>query len=104
MSHRRLFLALHAPVLEPDFDLSLAEVERRRQLDAPLAAEVVIGAELFLERHQLTAAERRAVSFGAQRRRSVVTRTLAVINHVTLKMQLERHYVESSYVKATSYI
>ena len=86
MSHRRLFLAFHAPVLEPDFDLPLAEVERCRQLDAPLATEVVIGTELLLQRHQLTAAERRAVSFDAQRRRSFVTRTLAVINHVTLKM------------------
>ena len=48
-----LLFPLHPAVLEPDFDLSLAEVEHVRDLDAPPARQVAVEVELFLELQRL---------------------------------------------------
>jgi len=50
-----LLLDLHPAVLEPDLDLALGEAERVRDLDAPLAREVAIELELFLQLQSLVA-------------------------------------------------
>ena len=43
-----LLLDFHAPVLEPDLDLSLGEAERMCDLDATFAREVAVELELLL--------------------------------------------------------
>jgi len=48
-----ILFPLHAPVLEPDFDLSLGEAELVRHLDAPASREVAIVMELFLKFQRL---------------------------------------------------
>ena len=50
-----LLLGLHASVLEPDFDLTLGEAERMRDLDASLAREVAVELKLFLKLQGLIA-------------------------------------------------
>ena len=47
--------ALHAPVLEPDFDLTLAEVQLARDLPALLTRDVRVADELVFEHHRLVA-------------------------------------------------
>ena len=44
-----VFLPLHAPILEPDFDLSFGQRQRVRNLDAPSSREVAIEVELLLQ-------------------------------------------------------
>ncbi len=39
----------HAPVLEPDFDLPLGEVERMRDLYPPPARQVLVEVEFLLQ-------------------------------------------------------
>ena len=50
--------ALHAAVLEPDFDLALAEMQLARDLPALLARDVRVADELVLEHHRLVASVR----------------------------------------------
>ena len=59
-----LFFELHAPVLEPNFDLALRQVEQRCHFDASRAAEVAVEVELFLQFNQLRRSVRRTGSFG----------------------------------------
>lgn len=47
--HFVLLLPLHAPILEPDLDLSLRQAERVRDLDASPACQVAIEVEFLLK-------------------------------------------------------
>lgn len=44
-----VLLPFHAPVLEPDFNLSFRETQRVRNLDAPSASQVSVEVKLFLQ-------------------------------------------------------
>jgi len=44
-----VFLVFHAPVLEPDLDLTLAEGELSGHLYAPGSTEVAVEVELLLQ-------------------------------------------------------
>jgi len=44
---------LHASVLKPDFDLTLAEVENVRDLDASTARQIAIEVKFFLQLESL---------------------------------------------------
>ena len=44
---------MKSPVLEPDFDLAFAEVEKRGHFDATRTTQISIEVELFLQFHQL---------------------------------------------------
>ena len=46
-------LVLHAPVLEPDFDLPLGQVQQGRDFHPPGPAEVLVEVELLLQLQQL---------------------------------------------------
>lgn len=46
-------LLLHTPVLEPDFNLLIAEVEAVRQLPPPLSGDELIEHELAFQLRQL---------------------------------------------------
>jgi len=48
-------LSLHAPVLEPDFDLALGEVKTASDLPAFLTSDVRVADELLFEHHRLVA-------------------------------------------------
>lgn len=50
-------LLLHAPVLKPDFHLSLVQLERGRDLDAPCPRQVLAEVKLLLQLRQLARAE-----------------------------------------------
>lgn len=50
------FFPLHAPVLKPDLDLPLGEGQCVRHFDAPLAGQVRVEQELFLQFQRLIAA------------------------------------------------
>ena len=50
---QRLSLVLHAPVLEPDLDLPLGEVEAGGDLDAARPAQVLVEVKLLLELEKL---------------------------------------------------
>jgi hypothetical protein len=64
MSQLVVLLPLHPPVLEPDFDLPLGEVERVRNLNPAPAREVAVEVELFLQLEGLMSGVRRAGSLG----------------------------------------
>jgi len=53
-------LALHSPILEPDFDLSLGEVKPTGDLPALLSRYVRVADELLFEDHRLVARVRLA--------------------------------------------
>lgn len=59
---RRLLLGLHAPILEPDFDLSLSQAKGVGDLDATSPRQVPIEVELFLQFQRLVARVRLASS------------------------------------------
>jgi len=65
-----LLLPLHAPVLEPDLDLSLGETEDVRDLDAPTPGQVAVEVELLLEFENLVLRVRRARALTVQTRHS----------------------------------
>lgn len=48
-----VFLPLHAPVLEPDFDLALGEAEGVRDLDASPSGQVAVEVKLLLQLQDL---------------------------------------------------
>ncbi len=48
-----LLLPLHSPVLEPDLDLALAQVEHVRDLDTSTTGEVAVEVELLLQFERL---------------------------------------------------
>lgn len=55
-----LFLALllfHPAVLEPDFDLSLVQLKRCRDLHAPRAGQILVEVELLLKLGELFGGE-----------------------------------------------
>lgn len=54
-----LLFPLHAPVLEPDLDVSLGEAEGERELHAARARDVLVEEKLFLELEQLRSCVRR---------------------------------------------
>lgn len=66
--HPLVLLLLHPPVLEPDLDLPLVEVEQAGHLHPPLFAQVAAEVELLLELHQLRARVRGARSLGGRGR------------------------------------
>ena len=59
MGHVMLLLPLHAAVLEPDLDLSLAEIENVRDLYAPAPRQVAVEVELFFQLKRLVSCVRR---------------------------------------------
>ena len=63
MRHVVLFFPLHPPVLEPDFDLALAQVENVCDLDPPTAREVAVEVELFFQLQRLVSGVRRPRTF-----------------------------------------
>jgi len=64
--HSLVLLLLHPPVLEPDLDLPLVEVEQVGHLHAPLFAQVAAEVELLLQLHQLRARVRGARPLGGR--------------------------------------
>ena len=66
-----LLFPLHAPVLEPDLDLSLGEAERVRDLDAPAPRQVAVEVELLLQLENLVLGVGGARSLAVQTRRAV---------------------------------
>lgn len=58
----RLLLELHAPILEPNFDLPFGELQTVRDLDAPTPSKVFVIAELFLQFKRLVSSVRLAAS------------------------------------------
>ena len=48
-----LTLVFHPPVLEPDFDLSLRQVQGRGDLDPPGPTQVLVEVELLLQLQEL---------------------------------------------------
>jgi len=62
MRHVVFLLPLHSPVLEPDFDLSLAKVQHVGDLDASTSRQVAVEMELLLELEGLVAGVRRSGS------------------------------------------
>jgi len=60
--HPIILLPLHAPVLKPDFDLSLGETELVGHLDASPARQVAVEVKLFLKFQCLVTSVRRACS------------------------------------------
>lgn len=50
-----LFLVFHAPILEPNFDLSLGERQIVRYLNAPPSSQVLVKMKLLLELQRLVA-------------------------------------------------
>ena len=55
-----ILLPLHAPVLEPDLDVTLREVQHGGQLDAARSGDVLVEVELLLQLQQLSARVGRA--------------------------------------------
>ena len=64
MVHVRLLdpLVLCAPVLEPDLDLRLGQVERLGELEAPGPRDVLVALVLQLEPQRLVGRERRPLA------------------------------------------
>lgn len=58
-----LLFGLHAPVLEPDFDLALRQAEGVCDLDSPASSQVPIEVELLLQLERLIARVRLASPF-----------------------------------------
>ena len=58
-----LLLGLHATVLEPNFDLALAEGQRVGDFDAPPPRQVAVEVELFLQFQRLEARVRLTGAF-----------------------------------------
>ena len=58
-----LLLPLHAPVLEPDFDLTLRQAEAVRNFDASASCQVSIEVKLFLQLEDLMAGVGRPLAF-----------------------------------------
>jgi len=77
-----LLLLLHAPVLEPDLDLTLGEVEGDRQFDAAPPRQVAVEVELLLELKRLVPRVRLTAASTLRRVRSCTeqhrTRGLAI--------------------------
>lgn len=59
----RLFLGLHATILEPDFDLSLSQAEGVSDLDTTTSRQVAVEMKLFLQFQCLVARVRLASPF-----------------------------------------
>jgi len=55
---------LHAPVLEPDFDLTLRQTEAVSDLDAASSSQVAVEMELFFQFENLMTGVGRALPFG----------------------------------------
>lgn len=60
-----LLLVFHPPVLKPDLNLFLGQVQVRRDLDAPQSGEVHVRGELSLQLQKLRAGEGCAHAFAA---------------------------------------
>lgn len=58
-----LLLPLHAPILEPDFDVALGEAQGQRELHAAGSRDVAVKQELLLELEQLRARVGRPSAF-----------------------------------------
>lgn len=61
-----IFLIFHPPVLEPDLDLPLAEVQQVGHLHAAGPAQVAVEVEFLLQLHQLSAGVGCAGSLGGR--------------------------------------
>jgi len=81
-----LFLGLHPAILEPDFDLTLGEAERVRDLNASFARQVAVELEFLLQLEGLVA--RIGLSTATTLRRIGTCRHKS---HHTDGYQLERH-------------
>ena len=66
------FLLFHAAILKPDFHLRLVESQRRGDLDAPRASQVLVEVEFFLEFGQLFVCEVRSTHVRLTRKRREV--------------------------------
>lgn len=64
-----VFLPLHAPVLEPDFDLTLRQAEAVSDLDPTAPRQVPIKVKLFLQFENLVSSVGRPLSFRLHSRR-----------------------------------
>ena len=64
-----VFLPLHSPILEPDFDLPLRQAEAVRDLDATAPSQVAIEVELLFQLENLMASVGRPLSFRLHSRR-----------------------------------
>lgn len=62
--HSLVLLLLHPPVLEPDLDLPLVQVEKAGHLHPPRPAQVAAEVKLLLQLHQLRARVRGARALG----------------------------------------
>ena len=69
-----LFLPFHAAVLEPDFDLSLAEAKRVGDFDPSSSGEISVEVELFFQLKDLVARVGRPCSLAIPVVRAIGTR------------------------------
>ena len=72
-----VLLVLHAPVLEPDLDLPLGEVQQVGHLHAAWPAQVAVEVEFLFQLHQLCTCVRRAHPLGRWARRALVFAALS---------------------------
>jgi len=70
-------LPLHSSVLKPYLDLSLAEVENVRDLDAATARQVAVEVKFFLQLESLMSRVRRSCAFAVRAVSLHYTRTLS---------------------------
>ena len=91
-----LFLELHAPVLEPNFDLALCQAQGVGHFDPPPSRQVMIRMELFLEFQRLVACVRLTAatpeSIGTLKRENTIMLTSLVLrqNNSTRHSKKER--------------
>ena len=72
-----VLLVFHAPVLEPDLDLPLGEVQQVGHLHAAWPAQVAVEVEFLFQLHQLCTCVRRAHPLGRWARRALVLAALS---------------------------
>jgi len=86
--HVVLLFPLHAPVLEPDLDLALAEVQHVRDLDPAAPRQVAVEVELFLQFERLVSRVRGPRSLAVRPVAFHCTHTTDICHHHGLKPRL----------------
>jgi len=78
-----VFLPFHAPVLEPDLDLSLGEAELVCHFDAPAPGEIPVIMKLFFQFQRLVPRVTCSCSFSVDAICSVCTDTFSNMTDMT---------------------
>ncbi len=93
-----LLLELHAPVLEPDLDLSLGEAERVGDLDPSPTRQVAVEVELLLQFQGLVAGVRltAAFAFCKKKANSFNCHSNAAFTQSLIRSNIRREYSPSN--------